>query len=286
MIWKDVLAPAMDHPRVEELKKTISKMKEKKESISIQREKIFFVHSTYVLLKTLKLLSWGKIRTTLQIQQMDYAFPQEDRKRQLPYRLYSRKYLKISTYNTSTKKTTISFSLPIHYKIGPKADFSFSIPFLPWKGESPVPIKNMGWELVVDSVLEGINKKETPVIFLLWGKYAEAFKPRIDDRHLIFTAPHPAAELNNPTGPKFSGCGHFSAVRDILPSLEGMNLFKTANLDHCFDKEKAKRLLKTNYPAIADDACNYIDQEMMIHIPVNRREYWDYTRKFEKSFIN
>jgi hypothetical protein len=137
--------------------------------------------------------------------------------------------------------------------------------------------------VLIDAVFNGLNKRKEPLVFLLWGRYAQAFRERIESHHVILTAPHPAAELNGQQKDIFSGCGHFSAVRDILPTLAGQNLFTVQNLDSCFDKEKAKEIVKQNWPLIAKEVCDYIDKDLIINIPVNKKEYWNHIRDFEQS---
>ncbi|HQV39269.1 MAG TPA: uracil-DNA glycosylase, partial [Flavobacteriales bacterium] len=52
------------------------------------------------------------------------------------------------------------------------------------------------------------------LIFLLWGRHAQAKEALIDsDRHYILKAPHPSP-LSAFRG--FLGCGHFSAANEIL----------------------------------------------------------------------
>jgi len=141
---------------------------------------------------------------------------------------------------------------------------------------------DIGWDIVVKAVIEALNQKGR-TIFLLWGNEAKKFAPLIDinKKNTFFEAAHPAAELYK-EGSGFLGCRHFSIVRDCLPILEGRNLFPTLGLDACFDKEKAKEIVKIHYPAEADRLCQYIDKELIIEIPINKDTYWEETRKFEK----
>jgi uracil-DNA glycosylase len=144
--------------------------------------------------------------------------------------------------------------------------------------------KGKGWEIVIDAVLEALNKKGHQVLFLLWGKDAIAYKDKITNpKHLCLEAPHPAAELHNPDGPKFTGCRHFSLIRDIIPTIHKANLYRTADLDSCFDKEKAKQIVKQHFPIESEKICKYIDNELIVHIPINRDIYWSELRRFETA---
>src|SRR3546814_10612740 len=54
-----------------------------------------------------------------------------------------------------------------------------------------------GWERFTDAVIQRINDREEPVVFMLWGSYAQrkaAFVDSIDKggRHLVLKAPHPS----------------------------------------------------------------------------------------------
>lgn len=53
--------------------------------------------------------------------------------------------------------------------------------------------KGMGWESLTDEVIRLLNKREEPIVFILWGKHAQQKKEMIDQRkHLILMSPHPS----------------------------------------------------------------------------------------------
>jgi uracil-DNA glycosylase len=71
-----------------------------------------------------------------------------------------------------------------------------------------------GWEVFTDKIIQLLNEREKPVIFLLWGSYARRKKPLITNpRHFILEGPHPSP-LSAYRG--FFGCRHFSKANDIL----------------------------------------------------------------------
>jgi uracil-DNA glycosylase len=77
-----------------------------------------------------------------------------------------------------------------------------------------------GWERFTDAVIRLVNERPEPVVFMLWGSYAQkkaAFVDSIDrgGRHLVLRAPHPSP-LSAHTG--FLGCGHFSKANAFLTS--------------------------------------------------------------------
>lgn len=77
--------------------------------------------------------------------------------------------------------------------------------------------KNMGWEIFTDEIIKILNRREEPVIFVLWGANARSKKQFIDTKkHFVLEAPHPSP-LSAHRG--FFGCNHFKKINDILGSL-------------------------------------------------------------------
>ena len=71
-----------------------------------------------------------------------------------------------------------------------------------------------GWEIFTDAVIKKISSDKERVVFLLWGKYAQAKASLIDaDKHLTLIAPHPSP-FSAYTG--FFGCKHFSKTNEYL----------------------------------------------------------------------
>lgn len=78
----------------------------------------------------------------------------------------------------------------------------------------PTSHKGMGWEIFTDRVIEEINKKDTPVVFLLWGAHAQRKAEIITNPiHYKLTSVHPSP-LSASRG--FLGCKHFSKANEIL----------------------------------------------------------------------
>lgn len=77
--------------------------------------------------------------------------------------------------------------------------------------------RNRGWENFTDRVIELLNERKDPIIFLLWGNNAkEKIKLITNPRHYILTTVHPSP-LSANRG--FMGCKHFSKTNEILKSL-------------------------------------------------------------------
>ena len=71
-----------------------------------------------------------------------------------------------------------------------------------------------GWEQFKYAIIEAVNEKDTPVVYLLWGKPAQSkIKMLNNPKHLILTAPHPSP-LSAYRG--FFGCRHFSKTNEFL----------------------------------------------------------------------
>ena len=74
--------------------------------------------------------------------------------------------------------------------------------------------RNHGWEILTDRIIELLNQREKPIVFLLWGSPARA-KARLitNPRHLILQTVHPSP-LSAYGG--FFGCGHFVKANEFL----------------------------------------------------------------------
>ena len=74
--------------------------------------------------------------------------------------------------------------------------------------------KGKGWEEFTDSVISEVNKLDTPVVFMLWGKPAQSKKKLlINPKHLVLETVHPSP-LSVYRG--FWGCGHFAKCNEFL----------------------------------------------------------------------
>lgn len=77
--------------------------------------------------------------------------------------------------------------------------------------------KGMGWEIFTDRIIELLNKREKPIVFLLWGGPAKTKTKLITNpNHYILSTVHPSP-LSAYNG--FFGCKHFSKTNEILKSL-------------------------------------------------------------------
>jgi uracil-DNA glycosylase len=76
--------------------------------------------------------------------------------------------------------------------------------------------RDRGWERFTDAIIAAINESERPVVFMLWGSYAQKKAAFVDtSKHLVLQAPHPSP-LSAHSG--FFGCRHFSQANAFLES--------------------------------------------------------------------
>lgn len=74
--------------------------------------------------------------------------------------------------------------------------------------------RNMGWELLTDYIIKVLNKKDSPVVFILWGNFAkEKAKLITNSIHYIIMSPHPSP-LSAYSG--FFGSRPFSKANNYL----------------------------------------------------------------------
>jgi uracil-DNA glycosylase len=80
----------------------------------------------------------------------------------------------------------------------------------------PLSHAKQGWETFTDAVIEALLEREEPVIFVLWGKYAQDKCKKLIgktiQRHHILMAAHPSPF----SATHFLGCRHFSKINDLL----------------------------------------------------------------------
>lgn len=84
------------------------------------------------------------------------------------------------------------------------------------RAHKPTSHKDKGWETFTDAVIRALNNRQKPLVFLLWGAYAQKKSKLIDaNRHRIVMAAHPSPLSYK----KFLGSKCFSAVNQALEDL-------------------------------------------------------------------
>lgn len=75
---------------------------------------------------------------------------------------------------------------------------------------------NIGWEKFTDAVLDAVDRKPEPVVYMLWGNYARAKARFLTNKaHLVLESPHPSP-YSADRG--FFGNGHFRKCNEFLAS--------------------------------------------------------------------
>ena len=83
--------------------------------------------------------------------------------------------------------------------------------------DKPLSHKNKGWEIFTDNIISQLNKREEPVIFLLWGSFARSKKELITKKHhKIIESVHPSP-LSASRG--FFGSKPFSKINNYLKEM-------------------------------------------------------------------
>ena len=144
-------------------------------------------------------------------------------------------------YHGEGQAMGLSFAVPDGIKLPPslrniykelQIEFGYQIPesgdLTPWalqgvlllnsvltvRAHEPTSHAGKGWETYTDRILQELNKKMTPVVFILWGKYAREKKNLITGRqHLVLEAPHPSPYS---ASGGFFGCCHFEKCNEFL----------------------------------------------------------------------
>jgi uracil-DNA glycosylase len=76
--------------------------------------------------------------------------------------------------------------------------------------------RERGWERFTDQIIAQVNAKNEPVVFMLWGSYAQKKAAVVNHQHhLVLKAAHPSP-LSAHNG--FFGCRHFSKANAFLES--------------------------------------------------------------------
>lgn len=88
--------------------------------------------------------------------------------------------------------------------------------------KSPLSHHGIGWERFTDAIISKLWESKTPIIFVLWGKYAQKKLQKVihcqdDSIHKVLVAAHPSP-FSAHQG--FFGCSHFSQINHHLSEME------------------------------------------------------------------
>ena len=81
--------------------------------------------------------------------------------------------------------------------------------------------KNKGWEQLTDTIIQKLNEKDEPVVFILWGRNARDKKQFITNpKHLVIESAHPSplSAYNGFFGSKpFSKTNNYLIKNNLIP---------------------------------------------------------------------
>jgi uracil-DNA glycosylase len=84
------------------------------------------------------------------------------------------------------------------------------------RAHEPASHANQGWETFTDAVIKALSAREKPLVFALWGGYAQKKEKLIDaTRHKVLKTAHPSPL----SAKKFLGSKPFSAINQALKDL-------------------------------------------------------------------
>ena len=77
--------------------------------------------------------------------------------------------------------------------------------------------QKQGWEKLTDSIIERLSERDTPIVFVLWGKPAQKKESLIDtSKHAVIQSAHPSP-LSATRG--FFGSKPFSQINQLLKKM-------------------------------------------------------------------
>lgn len=82
--------------------------------------------------------------------------------------------------------------------------------------------KALGWGFFTDRVIETLNEREKPVVFILWGRFAQQKQELItSSRHFVIKSPHPSPFSANKG---FFGSRPFSCANEYLRQISNKEI--------------------------------------------------------------
>lgn len=80
--------------------------------------------------------------------------------------------------------------------------------------DMPASHRGKGWEQFTDKIIEELNKKDEPIVFMLWGNFAKSKESLLTNpKHLVLESAHPSP-FSARHG--FFGNGHFKKANEYL----------------------------------------------------------------------
>src|SRR5712691_750229 len=84
------------------------------------------------------------------------------------------------------------------------------------RAHEPASHANKGWETCTDAIIKAASGRDDPMVFVLWGGYAQKKEKLIDgSKHVVLKAAHPSPL----SAKKFLGSRPFSAINHALENM-------------------------------------------------------------------
>ena len=85
------------------------------------------------------------------------------------------------------------------------------------RANEPGSHAKIGWQNFTSTIIQRLNEREKPIVFMLWGNYAQQVGKHIDEtKHLVIRSAHPSPLSANRGG--WFGSKPFSKANDFLGS--------------------------------------------------------------------
>lgn len=85
------------------------------------------------------------------------------------------------------------------------------------RANEPGSHAKIGWQKFTSTIIQRLNEREKPIVFMLWGNYAQQVGKHIDEtKHLVIRSAHPSPLSANRGG--WFGSKPFSKANDFLGS--------------------------------------------------------------------
>ncbi len=83
------------------------------------------------------------------------------------------------------------------------------------RANEPGSHAKIGWQKFTSTIIQRLNEREKPIVFMLWGNYAQQVGKHIDEtKHLVIRSAHPSPLSANRGG--WFGSKPFSKANDFL----------------------------------------------------------------------
>ena len=144
-----------------------------------------------------------------------------------PYHTYGQADgLAFSCHNGTPQPSLKNIFKEIHDDL--RIDMSSSTDLTPWAKQGvlllntsltviehkPASHANELWHTFTREIINILNERNQPIVFLLWGNHAKSFMPLLNNpNHLVLTSAHPSP-FSAYSG--FFGCRHFSKANKFL----------------------------------------------------------------------